>query len=172
MMLVTPKSMTKVRRSSNALSRKRRAKGSLSTLLSMKAGVAPTLAGAVEWCLSLHLGGAVRSGITLSQLGSDGFNTFFDLFCSAFEVSRSGFNDEILNTEVGCKFLLLETFFGVVCGKQLFDKSATAFADIQKGIAFISDDWRPSNMLCLESNGFARCDAADHPECIERYIFF
>ena len=48
MMLVTPKSMNKVRRSSNALSRKRRAKVSLSTLLSMKAGVAPTLACAVE----------------------------------------------------------------------------------------------------------------------------
>ena len=48
MMLVTPKSMNKVRRSSNALSRKRRAKVILSTLLSMKAGVASTLARAVE----------------------------------------------------------------------------------------------------------------------------
>jgi hypothetical protein len=47
-MLVTPKSMNKVRRSSNALSRKSRAKVSLSTLLSMKAGVTPALAGAVE----------------------------------------------------------------------------------------------------------------------------
>ena len=72
-----------------------------------------------QWCLSLHLGGAVRSGITLGQLGSYGFNTFFDVFCSAFEVSRSGFNDEILNTEIGRKFLRLQTFFGVVCGKQL-----------------------------------------------------
>ena len=48
MMLVMPKSMNKVRSTSNALSRKRRAKVSLSTLLSMKAGVAPTLVCAVE----------------------------------------------------------------------------------------------------------------------------
>jgi hypothetical protein len=97
----------------------------------------------------------------LSQLGSYGFNTFFDLFCSAFEVSRSGFNDEILNTEIGRKFLLLETFFGVVCGKQLLDKSAVDFADIESRIAFIANDRRPGDVLSLEPDRLACSNSSD-----------
>jgi hypothetical protein len=97
----------------------------------------------------------------LGQLGRYGFNTFFDVFCSAFEVSRPGFNDEILNTEIGRKFLRLETFFGVVCGKQLFDKSAIDFSDIESRIAFIANDRRPGDVLSLEPDRFACSNSSD-----------
>jgi hypothetical protein len=114
-----------------------------------------------QWCLSLHLGGAVRSGITLGQLGSYGFNTFFDVFCSAFEVSRSGFNDEILNTEIERKFLRLQTLFGVISRKQLLDERPVDFPDIESRIAFIANDRRPGDVLSLEPDRFACSNSSD-----------
>src|SRR4029077_19013756 len=104
---------------------------------------------------------AVRSGITFGQRGSYGFNTFFDVFCGAFEVSRSGFDDELLDTEIGRKFLSLQTFLGVVCGKQFFDESAIDFADIESRIAFIANDRRPGDLLSLESDRLACSNSSD-----------
>ena len=97
----------------------------------------------------------------MGQLGSNGFNTFFDVFCSAFEVSWSDFNDELLETEIGRKFLRLQTFLGVVCGKQFFDKSAINFADIESRIAFIANDRRPGDLLSLESDRLACSNSSD-----------
>jgi len=51
--------------------------------------------------LSLYRRRGIGTGNTLTQLRSHGFNTCFDLFCSAFEISWARLDDDILDAEGG-----------------------------------------------------------------------
>ena len=68
----------------------------------------------------------------------------------------------------GCKGLCLETLFCVVGVEHLFDEGAVAFTDIDSGVAFVTDDRRPSNMFGIQSNRFARGDSADYAQRVQR----
>jgi hypothetical protein len=54
-----------------------------------------------DWRFLLQTFWAVWSSATLSQLRSCGFDTLFELLCSALEIGRADFNDEVLNAEAG-----------------------------------------------------------------------
>ena len=104
----------------------------------------------------------VRRGGTLGQDTSYSFNPLANLFYGTVKKGRPSLNNQVFDAEVRGKALCLETLFCVIGGEHLFDESTVAFTDIDSGVAFVTNDRRPSNVLGLQANRFARGNSADY----------
>src|SRR5437773_11513427 len=113
-------------------------------------------------------GRRIASGISLSELGGDVRDTVTDPRDCGVEVRGTGLDDEGLYCECRREALRLQPALGVVGKDHLFRERAVSLADVDRRIPLVANDGSPGDVLGTEPNRFARGDAADDMQGIQR----
>src|SRR5260221_14651705 len=110
----------------------------------------------------------VRRSGTLGQHTRYRFNPLANLFYGTVEKGRPSLDNQVFYAEVRGQGLCLNTLFCIVGREHLFDESTVALTALDRGVAFVTEDTRPSDVLGIEANRFTCGNSADYAQRVQR----